>query len=322
MAGQRLSVAMCTYNGAPYLKEQLDSIAAQIRHPDELVVCDDRSMDSTLEIVKAFSSEAAFPVRVVINEKNLGSTKNFENAIGLCRGNIIALSDQDDVWSPEKLMLIERVFHDSPEAGVLFTDAEVVDESLRPLGYRLWQVIGFNAGEQKKVASGSITGVLLKHNVAQGATLAFRAKFRELVLPIPPDWGHEAWITLLIAARADAAIIGRPLIKYRQHYNQQLGVKKVGLAGQITLARRADSNTYINELNKFTALRDRLLEHDCDKDDIIKRVEAKMAHLLKRANMPKRKLQRLAIIVKELATFRYHLYSNGWKSALKDFFLN
>lgn len=322
MVRQRLSVAMCTYNGALYLKEQLDSIAAQTRHPDELVVCDDRSMDSTVEIVKKFSSKVAFPVRVKVNKNNLGTTKNFEKAISLCKGDIIALCDQDDVWLPKKLMLIEGVFTGSAGVGVVFTDAEIVDELLRPMGYRLWQCLGFNAGEQNKVSGGNSIEILLRHNVAAGATMAFRAGFRELILPIPANWEHDAWIALLIAAWADVAIIGRPLIKYRQHFNQQIGAKKIGLAGQITFARRTDSNTYISQFNKFTAVRDRLLEHDYDKDDIIKRVETKRAHLFKRANMPERRLHRLQTVVKELAAYHYQLYSHGWKSALKDFFFN
>ncbi|MBC7931137.1 MAG: glycosyltransferase, partial [Rubrivivax sp.] len=96
----RLSIAMCTYDGGRYLAEQLASIAAQTRAPDELVVCDDRSRDETTSIVRRFAETAPFPVRLYVNEQNLGSTRNFEKAIGLCEGELIALSDQDDVWLP------------------------------------------------------------------------------------------------------------------------------------------------------------------------------------------------------------------------------
>src|SRR4030095_14430308 len=87
-----VSIALCSYNGERYLQEQLDSIAGQSRLPDELVVCDDRSLDETAEIIRAFASKVPFPVRLTINERNLGSTKNFEKAISLCRGDIILLS--------------------------------------------------------------------------------------------------------------------------------------------------------------------------------------------------------------------------------------
>src|SRR5882762_9087557 len=99
----KISIAMCTYNGARYLREQLDSIAAQTRPPSELIVCDDNSLDETREIVAGFAASAPFPVRLGVNEQNLGSIRNFERAIKLCEGDLIALSDQDDVWLPEKL---------------------------------------------------------------------------------------------------------------------------------------------------------------------------------------------------------------------------
>ena len=85
----KISIALCTYNGAKFLQEQLDSIAFQTRIPDEMIICDDQSKDSTLEILKNFVSKASFPVRLFLNEKNLGSTKNFGKAIGLCTGDII-----------------------------------------------------------------------------------------------------------------------------------------------------------------------------------------------------------------------------------------
>src|SRR5216683_3439034 len=114
---------MCTYNGARFLLHQLESIAAQTRLPNELVVCDDRSADESLEIVRSFAKRAPFPVRLEINEKNLGSTKNFEKAIGLCQGEIIALADQDDVWKPRKLAVLEKTLEEHPEAGYVFSDA-------------------------------------------------------------------------------------------------------------------------------------------------------------------------------------------------------
>ena len=91
--GGRVSVALCTYNGAQYLKEQLESIASQTVLPYELVVCDDCSSDDTVAILKVFAGRVSFLVRVVVNREKLGSTKNFEQAIRLCEGDLIVLSD-------------------------------------------------------------------------------------------------------------------------------------------------------------------------------------------------------------------------------------
>ena len=98
-----ISVALCTYNGARFLEEQLASLLAQNRRPDELVVCDDRSTDSTVQMLESFSRSAPFPVRIQVNPVNLGSTVNFDRAMRLCAGSLIAFCDQDDIWLPHKL---------------------------------------------------------------------------------------------------------------------------------------------------------------------------------------------------------------------------
>ncbi|MCG8402010.1 MAG: glycosyltransferase family 2 protein [Firmicutes bacterium] len=324
MAEQRLSVAMCTYNGARFLAEQLGSIAAQTRRPDELVVCDDGSFDSTAEVIEAFKSTADFPVYWRVNQKKLGSTKNFARAIALCTGDIIALSDQDDVWRPEKLMLIEEQFRRSPGAGLVFTDAEVTDESLRPLGYRLWQYNGFGRSEQKKINRGQAARVLLKRNVVTGATMAFKAEFRPLFMPIPGNWVHDGWIALIIAACADLAVVNWPLIQYRQHFNQQIGASKIGPVKQLALARRTSSINYGNQLSQYRTARDRLrVKTGFGPDEqAMSELNLKIAHLKARCNMPEQKLARLPAVLKELITFRYHRYASGWKSAAKDLFLS
>src|SRR5215468_7332763 len=124
----KISVAICTYNGARFVREQLASIAAQTRPPDELIVCDDGSKDATVEIINSFARASGFPVQLKINEARLGSTRNFDQALGLCNGEGIAFSDQDDVWLPQKLEMLEK--HLMRGAALAFTDGEVVDSSL------------------------------------------------------------------------------------------------------------------------------------------------------------------------------------------------
>ena len=92
----RISVALASYNGGNYLKEQLESIYAQSLLPNEVIVCDDCSTDNSIEILNAYKEKHC--LRYFINEKNLGFVKNFDKAISLCSGDYIALSDQDDVW--------------------------------------------------------------------------------------------------------------------------------------------------------------------------------------------------------------------------------
>lgn len=104
-----ISIAMCTYNGERYLREQLDSLSRQTCRPLELVICDDGSTDKTLQIIQDFTATAPFPVYLHVNPTNLGYADNFLKAAGLCQGEWVAFSDQDDVWMPEKIERVEQV---------------------------------------------------------------------------------------------------------------------------------------------------------------------------------------------------------------------
>ncbi len=177
----RISVAMCTYNGADFLPAQLESILAQSRPPDEIIICDDGSTDETQALLKKFAAESPVSASIQLNEENLGSVKNFEQAIRLCSGDVIALSDQDDVWRSDKLELIEAAFTNAPAAGLVFSDAELVDENLKSLDRRMWDAIGFDAHKQKLVRLGRALEVLVTGWTVTGATMAFRSAVCEVI---------------------------------------------------------------------------------------------------------------------------------------------
>jgi glycosyltransferase involved in cell wall biosynthesis len=325
----KISVAMCTYDGAPYLRDQLESIAAQTRPPDELVVCDDQSADTTREIIAAFTVSAPFPVRLYVNEQNVGSTKNFERAIRLCEGDVIALSDQDDIWLPEKLGLIEDCFQRQPGVGLVFTDAEVIDHKARPAGYSLWEKLSFGSDERDRLQSGEAVHELLQGATVTGATMAFRARFRELVLPIPSDLPliHDAWIALLVAAVSGVLPVPIRLVRYRQHLGQQVGAlerkgasrAQIFVPGSVLAARRRE-NPYLEALEVTQRMYRRLVESSnaFDSRETLPGLEARIAHLRARATLPSQKLSRLRCVLRELLSRRYQLYSNGFRSAVKD----
>lgn len=319
------SVAMCTYNGARYLRAQLESIGAQTRLPDELVICDDRSVDDSVRVVERFAASAPFPVRLEVNTSHLGSTKNFEKAIQRCAGTLIALADQDDVWLPRKLALIEAELQRQPNIGLVFSDAELVDDDLRPLGERLWTAIGFHGDAHRELKTGRRLDVLLPGWTVTGATMAFRSRFRALALPIPDNGPviHDGWIAMIVAAVADVSIIDEPLILYRQHPQQQIGVPKTRASD-----RRAESmrqkvnrrNQYSESISGLERVRSRLAERsdqfECSA--ALRNLAARIAHLHTRENLPRSKLRRLPHVARELLTRRYHRYSNGLYSAVKD----
>lgn len=321
----KLSVAMCTYNGADFLSDQLQSIIAQSRPPDEIVVCDDGSTDETSAMLKVFAANPTVPVSLHFNEQNLGSVKNFEKAISLSSGDVIVLSDQDDVWRPDKLQLIEKAFHRAPQAGLVFSDAEIVDESLQPLDRRMWNDIGFNAHRRKLVRSGRALEVLITGWTVTGATMAFRSDFVKLSLPVPGAIAmiHDGWIALTIAAVADVVMIEEPLIKYRQHGQQQIGApvrQPDSGAGPnvLEMFRRQNSTADLRKI--LLALEERLLTNSAlyDTRKALSFVGDYSFHLNVRANLPQNRLNRLPRILRELLTRRYHEYANGFKSAAKD----
>ncbi|MBC7930734.1 MAG: glycosyltransferase, partial [Rubrivivax sp.] len=278
-----------------------------------------------------FAETAPFPVRLYVNEQNLGSTRNFEKAIGLCEGELIALSDQDDVWLPEKLRRTEEVLIAGPEIGALFTDAELVDKDLQPLGKRLWSVIKFDRARQRMVREGRAFELLCRYNVVTGATMAFRSKFRDLVLPIPPldKYIHDGWIALMISAVARLAFITEPMILYRQHPGQQMSVEWKALppeesgtdgsfSGLIKAARR--THPFAEEIRKYDLIHERLIAQGRQYDTRarVAQVRPKIDHLRARTTLPDSRLKRVPRVVRELLTMRYHQYSRGLCSAAKD----
>src|SRR5829696_3676213 len=328
MPEMRISVAMCTYNGAVFLPAQLESILGQSRKPDEIVICDDGSTDQTRMLLENFAEESSIPVSLRFNQKNLGSVKNFEQAIGLCTGEVIALSDQDDVWRSDKLKSIEHAFQSVPAAGLVFSDAEIVNEDLKPLNRRMWDEVGFDIHKRKLVQMGRALEVLITGWTVTGATMAFRSRFVKLSLPIPDEIAmiHDGWIALTIAAVADVVALDDPLVHYRQHARQQIGAparKEAapglrGTQGIETAFHRRNSSAELHKI--LETLEARLLAHakEFDTRKALSFVSDYTFHLNVRANLPQRRLNRLPSILRELLSLRYHEYANGFKSAAKD----
>jgi glycosyltransferase involved in cell wall biosynthesis len=317
----RISVALCTYNGSRFVREQLASVLSQTRVPDELVVCDDCSEDDTVDMVLETLEARGIPFTIKRNPARLGPTKNFEQAISLCTGDVIALCDQDDVWMPGKLAKLEQVFLENPDVSYVFSDAMVVDEALRLLGYTLWEAIGFGAREQKKFEKGAQLEVLLRHNVVTGATLAFHSELREAVLPIPPEWVHDAWIALIAASYGKKGIaIRTPLILYRQHESQAIGGRKLTIRDRLYRARATRREEYLRDIRRYQQVQERLRVREVRDSQVEGLLEGKIRHLQARACIWDRSgIQALSVPIRELAMGRYWKFSHGWSSFGKDF---
>jgi glycosyltransferase involved in cell wall biosynthesis len=324
-ASRRISVALCTFNGARFLEPQLESFPAQTRMPDELVACDDGSTDDTVAILERFEKRAPFPVRIARNETRLGSTKNFEKAISLCTGEFIATCDQDDVWLPEKLALSEAAFDITPLRGLVFTNADVVDNELRSLGHTMWDAIHFRTMARRRVRRGQSFEVLLRQWVVTGATMMFRSEYRPFVLPIPDNWVHDGWIAFIIGAMAPIGFVERSTLKYRQHAAQQIGGKKLSLWELYEMALEVGPAHFRLDYERFKLARERLrsLASHVPDPSILARVDSKVEHQRRRLAIAeaKSRWKRVLWSLDELLHFRYQRYSPTCTHFIKDLLL-
>lgn len=316
---------MCTHNGALHLSEQLQSLTSQLRPPDEVVICDDCSTDETQNVLIEFARHAPFQVNLTFNKRNLGSTRNFEQAIQLCQGDVIALCDQDDCWLPEKLQLFAERFDKDPSVSLLFCDAELVDEAGKVLGQRLWAAAMFDPVMKSKIRSELAYEIFDRRELIAGMTMAFRSSFKGLVLPFPEKTPliHDGWIALMISHAGRVDFIERPLVNYRQHPSQQLGAPDLETKSKSIITKVLNSagrkTGFSDEINKVQAVLDRM-------DSLAtsfefkgrQNLEAISNHFQLREAISQEKVRHLPAIFRELLAGNYHRYSKGFGSFLKD----
>ncbi|TXN28230.1 glycosyltransferase family 2 protein [Lacisediminihabitans profunda] len=304
-----VSVALCTRNGAEFVEAQLRSILDQDRPPDEIIVSDDASTDETLAIVDRVlgTQPPGRAIRFVIlrNAVALGVTANFESAIMSCGGEIIALSDQDDVWHPGRLERVLSEFEARPDVEFLFSDARLVDTEGRDLGLSLFDALEFAPSERERVHSGDAFGLLLKRNLATGATAAFRRALLTTAMPIPEPWLHDEWLAIVASAVGRIDAIEEQLIDYRQHGANEIGVQRATLVRKVrrVLQPRGSRNEML--ARRFGGLAQRLESlGPLVRPGDLQRAQVKAAMEADRAGLPTSRFARLRPV---LANYR-----KGW----------
>lgn len=209
MTEVRISVAMATYNGEKYIRQQLDSILDNLAVDDEVVISDDGSKDGTLEILKEYREKDS-RIRLLKGPEE-GIIANFEHAMRNCRGEYIFLADQDDVWMADKIESVMECFSQRDVALVIH-DARVMEEKLQDeIMPSFFQYRNSGPGFCKNFIK----------NTYMGCCMAFHKKVRDYVLPIPRDIQmHDQWIGMLSDRKFGKSVFLREkLLLYRRHEN-------------------------------------------------------------------------------------------------------
>lgn len=321
-----VSVALCTHNGEAFIEEQLASITRQILRPIEIVLSDDASTDRTVELAHAVVESwnrahagAAIEFRVLRNNPALGVTKNFERAIGACRGDLIALCDQDDVWHEDKLDLVSKAFDEDQAVLLVHTDARLIDASGAVLSKTLLETIDITTAQRALIAQGRALEVFLRRNFATGATVVFRKELRDWATPFPPEWLHDEWLAIVAAAYGGLVLLSQATIDYRLHGANQVGASTLTLSGRIgrlTMARTARNERL---RARAEALQKRAPNMSPPfSDAVIRQVAEKAAHERFRHSLPVSRIRRFPRVAMHALRGRYSQFGGGLKDVVRD----
>lgn len=322
---------MCTYQGAKYLPEQLRSILAQTVPVHELVVGDDGSSDDSLAIVRSLVEEyRADPAHPrldyielardrAVQPEPFGVARNFERALEAATGDVLALSDQDDRWHPERMRHMLEALDRSDRVGLVHGDAALVDADGAPLGVTLFEALGVSPAELAEIDAGDGFDGLLRRNLVTGATTIVRASVRDAALPIPPGWIHDEWLAAVAGAIGATAVVRQPLVDYRQHGKNQIGAQKLTWAARwsrITEPRTERNRRILTRarslVDRLPALAPRVSDHRLDQ------ARAKLAHEEVRSALPVSRVRRLGPVLREWRGGGYRHYGMGTQDVVRD----
>ena len=243
-----ISVAMAAYNGLPYIGQQVASILAQLASDDELVVSDNGSTDGTWAWLQ--QQAAADPrIRPFPYTERQGVVANFEQALGRCRGDLVFLSDQDDIWLPGRVRAMTRPFADNPDLLLVQADAELIDAAGRVTAP------SFFAG--RRCGPGVLKNFY--KNTWQGCSLCCRRRLLDLALPFPPGLPmHDMWLGLIAEICGPVLFLPAVLLQHRRHEQNRSALRRSGwlrvIGWRLRLARalliKLSQNRHQQQLTK------------------------------------------------------------------------
>ena len=202
---KRVSIAMAVYNGELFLRAQLDSIIEQLNYCDELIISYDSSTDRTWEIIKEY--EARYSMVKVFRNSDKGVFGNFENAIKRCTGDIIFISDQDDIWLSNKIRTVCECFEKTSADMVIHNGKHINSKG---------EIISASFFDMYNIKKGKVRNFLKPRY--SGCCTAFTKEIRERIIPIPRCVGaYDHWIGMIGELQGELIFLNDCLIYHRLH---------------------------------------------------------------------------------------------------------
>lgn len=283
-----IDILLATYNGEKYLKEQIDSILNQTYKNIRLIISDDCSTDDTKNILNKYEKKDN-RIKVFYQEKNLGYIKNFEFLLTKVESKFYMLSDQDDVWLPQKVeKSLEKIQKEN--ADMVFSDLEVVDSDLKTVYNSFNDFMLLTRKINKYIDSYKLNYL---YNCVTGCTIISKKQFIKYILPIPSihkEVAHDYWMALMVSLNGKMSYMPERYIKYRQHGNNQIGTDKIShkfkkleqVRNLFINVKLGIFNTYVENNSRFPK---ELQKINCDALEYYKMIKEKKCFNFKNWNV-------------------------------------
>ena len=322
----QVSVAMCTHNGELFIGAQIRSILYQTLPPNEVVLSDDASIDGTVAIAQQefddfqeAHPDSCMEFRIVRNPEALGVTGNFTQALSLTRCELIALSDQDDVWDLDRLRQVAEIFIARPSLDLLHGNARLIDGDGKSIGSSLFEALEVDRTLLTEIHQGRAISLLMRRNLVTGATTVLRRKLLADALPIPDGWVHDEWLGIVAAATGEIDVVEASLIQYRQHTGNQIGARQFSIGGKIRRMVEPGSERSRRLLTRAEGLAKRFSEgRPVVSDMIVSAAHRKLAHEEFRNSLPTPNWARVLPLLRECRSGRYAEFGRGALDIARD----
>jgi glycosyltransferase involved in cell wall biosynthesis len=320
----KVSVVVATYNGAEFLARQLESILAQTRAPSEIILSDDGSSDSTLDIARKFQNatprKGGATWKILSRKKPLGVAGNFASALVAATGDLVAFADQDDIWEVNKLETLIPHF-DNPRTLLVHSDARLIDAKEHEMG-SLMRALRVTVRERTALHGGRALDALLRRNLVTGATMVIRRSLLETALPIPAGWIHDEWLALIAALQGGVVFDERPLVRYRQHGANQIGASRLNAADAGERLREKRSTFFARKASRNRALVDLVaLNRPRLRSREKNALMGKLQHDQWRSELPEAPLGRVLPVLVRWLSGHYSRYARGHLDVGRDLVL-